>query len=181
MPLRPHFDQRQEDWLLERQRKAFWIQHRPWRSKFCWIWNWTAYLFLEFLQVIAGWENGLSQMSVGQRAKLTISPVSFYTLLIWRTFSLKMFLGHGIWCQGCAWMHSTQLCTGIRRRTHQGQVIGQPVMEACSSSDFLLEPFTTAAQLSLFTLLSLHVSVYFSSELITLILNSISWSQLLCQ
>ena len=27
-----------------------------------------------FFQVIAGWENGLSQMSVGQRAKLTISP-----------------------------------------------------------------------------------------------------------
>jgi len=25
-------------------------------------------------EVIAGWENGLSQMSVGQRAKLTISP-----------------------------------------------------------------------------------------------------------
>ena len=92
-----------------------------------------------------------------------------------------IFLGHGIRFKGRAWMHSTQLCTGIRRRTHQGQVIGQPVMEACSSSDFLLEPFTTAAQLSLFTLLSLHVSVYFSSELITLILNSISWSQLLCQ
>ena len=32
---------------------------------------------MHFLQVIAGWENGLSQMSVGQRAKLTISPVSF--------------------------------------------------------------------------------------------------------
>ena len=31
-------------------------------------------LNLFILQVIAGWENGLSQMSVGQRAKLTISP-----------------------------------------------------------------------------------------------------------
>ena len=32
---------------------------------------------MHLFQVIAGWENGLSQMSVGQRAKLTISPVSF--------------------------------------------------------------------------------------------------------
>ena len=178
MPLRPHFDQRQEDWLLERQRKAFWIQHRPWRSKFCWIWNWTACLFVEFLQVIAGWENGLSQMSVGQRAKLTISPVSFYTRLIWRTFSLKMFLGHGIWCKGRAWMHSTQLCTGIRRRTHQGQVIGPSI--GGSITDF---SFGTVYYCStLLQLLSLHVSLYFSSsQLITLILSSISWSQLLCQ
>ena len=136
---------------------------------------------MHLLQVIAGWENGLSQMSVGQRAKLTISPVSFSFIGLTIFWKYLIFLGHGIRFKGRAWMHSTQLCAGIRRRTHQGQVIGQPVMEACSSSDFLLEPFTTAAQLSLFTLLSLHVSVYFSSELITLILNSISWSQLLCQ
>ena len=60
-----------------------------------------------------------------------------------------IFLGYGIRFKGRAWMHSTQLCTGIRRRTHQGQVIGQPVMEACSSSDFLLEPFTTEGVLDM--------------------------------
>ena len=30
------------------------------------------------LQVIAGWEEGLAKMSVGQRAKLTISPDKGY-------------------------------------------------------------------------------------------------------
>ena len=35
---------------------------------------------LLFLQVIAGWDNGLTKMSVGERAKLTISPVSVPTI-----------------------------------------------------------------------------------------------------
>ena len=34
----------------------------------------ATYMSFAALQVIAGWDNGLTKMSVGQRAKLTISP-----------------------------------------------------------------------------------------------------------
>ena len=115
----------------------------------------------------------------GPKSKIDHFTCKFlYSIDLTDFFFKKMFLGHGIWCQGCAWMHSTQLCTGIRRRTHQGQVIGPSI--GGSITDF---SFGTVYYCStLLQLLSLHVSLYFSSsQLITLILSSISWSQLLCQ
>merc|ERR1712241_1030914 len=96
----------------------------------------------------------------GQRAKLTISPD----------------MGYG--AKGVPGCIPPNSCTGIRRRTHQGQVIGPSI--GGSITDFF---FGTVYYCStLLQLLSLHVSLYFSSsQLITLILSSISWSQLLCQ
>jgi hypothetical protein len=44
-------------------------------------------MFFFTFQVIAGWDNGLTKMSVGERAKLTISPVSCITIL--RRFPLQ--------------------------------------------------------------------------------------------
>ena len=54
------------------------------------------------LQVIAGWDDGLTKMSVGQRAKLTVSAVSFivsYTRLIDLMVNLTFGLQFVNYCQ----------------------------------------------------------------------------------
>jgi hypothetical protein len=43
-------------------------------------------------QVIAGWDQGLTKMSVGERAKLTISPVTSRTFT-WGPFNEMCTLG----------------------------------------------------------------------------------------
>ena len=61
-------------------------------------WNFSSEIIhiLSF-QVIAGWDNGLTKMSVGERAKLTISPVSFVLFVLvlcsrcWRGSKTRCF------------------------------------------------------------------------------------------
>ena len=61
-------------------------------------WNFSSeIIYILSFQVIAGWDNGLTKMSVGERAKLTISPVSFVLFVLvlcsrcWRGSKTRCF------------------------------------------------------------------------------------------
>ena len=127
--LDPH--QRQEDRLLKRSWQAIRISRWKRRGKICQtnafvllfvslsIFNmsnllkidllstfeWNLYLEIILIlsfQVIAGWDNGLTKMSVGERAKLTISPVSFVLFVL-------------ILCSRC-WRGSKTRCFAILKK-----------------------------------------------------------------